>query len=448
MRGCPYPHENGAHVQPAIAPETHNEPAISHCAETHCSQPVFRCAACRSTNRTLAKFCRNCRQPLAFEETLAQWHAGLEIRQQDLITGARLLPLSGLQGAALTALENAWGYFVFAATGWGVGVMSNTALNPPRLLFKYALTGSEPITALRCFAPAREGPAVLAIGRHALHAVTLLPRWEGKQIFRVSEPGWEIAEALPMQTRFVIRLHHAKTKNHRWLVLESVHEPPRELSLPARGALSAMLAIPEAGRFFFASEAEIVQYDLPDQKEHRFAAPNYGLNVKVAPCLHAHTGEIIWQGLDGFIYRCTVHSHKARFKPFGATRYEILHFFNTAHESALHVLTRDNVITFDYPGGAELWNFSRAVKTRIQCGTAAPRAFGKHMLFAFRSASLHSMEERVGVLSLTERRPPMLLHPELATMPMPVAGVSNLMGARQARLSAERGKSAFLLFQV
>ena len=69
-------------------------------------------------------------------------------------------------------------------------------------------------------------------------------------------------------------------------------------------------------------------------------------------------------------------------------------------------------------------------------------------MFALRSPSLAGAEDRVGLFSLTQREAPLLLHPAVATAPMPIAGVSDIIAARKPQSLAERDKSALILFQV
>lgn len=448
MRTCPYPHENGSSSQTQLAAAPRDELAVTNCVASSCLQPVILCSACGAGNRTLAKYCRSCRQPLAFVEALAQAHAGLEILPAALTKGARQVVLSRLQGRAITALESAWGYLVFAAQGWGLGVMANTNMSPPRLLYHYELESSEEILTLDALTLAEAMPAVLAVSRNAIYALTWLPRLACQCLFRVPEGGWQIESTLGLQGRLVVRLYHPKARAYRWFVLEDLHGKVRDLPLRARGPMSAMIGVPGTEKFFFATEAEVVQFHLRDNQEHRYAAPAYGLNIKVRPQIHPRTGEVFWQGLDGLVYRCDSKSAAMLPKVFCRQRAEVRHFFCNAYDDYLYVLTPDNLLVLDYPSGAEVWSFAQEVKAKISFRNVPPRAFGNYMLCAFRSPNLSGPEERVGLFSLTKRAAPLLLHPAVAASPMPIAGVSNLIAVRKTPASDEREKSALLLFQV
>ncbi len=447
-QNCPYPHHSGACLQNPLASAPHEKFPVTNCAEPDCLQPVFICPACGAGNRALAKFCRNCRQTISYEETLAQLHADLEITQKALTKGARQVLLARLQGAPITALESAWGYLVFAATGWGLGVLANTRMNPPRLLYHFELAEGEEITAFYTLAPETPRPVVLAASRHALYAITLLPGVACKCFFRVSEPGWQIESTLLVRTKAVVRLYHPKTKAYRWLVLEDLQGNVKTLALHVRGAIGAMLGAPDAEKFYFAMEAEILQFDLRENKEQRYAAPGYGLNVKVRPQRHPSTGEIFWHGLEGLVYRFKPEAGNATLKAYGSKRYDTLHFFSSVYDDYLYLLTPENLVLLDYPNGAEIWSFAEEVKAKIQFGRAAPRQFGNYMLLAFRSPSSSGSEERVGLFSLTKRTAPLLLHPAVAASPMPIGGVSNVIAVRKSQPQEKREQSGLLLFQV
>lgn len=384
---------------------------------------------------------------MSFEEALVQRQAGVEILQSTLTKGARQVALARLQGRAFSVLENAWGYLVFAAEGWGMGVLANTNMNPPRLLYHFAITDGEDIQTLHKISVADGGPLVLAVSRTKIYALTFLPRFECKELFQIEEPAWHIENTLCLGAQIIGRLYHNKNKIYRWLMLEAAHGPARELPLPARGPFSAMVAA-AGGRFFCASEAEVMQYHAREQREQRFAAPALGLNIKIRPQLHPLTGEIFWLGLDRQIYRNNSNTSTAGIKVFSRRRCEALHFFCSAYDDYLYVLTPDNLVILDYPGGEEVWNFSQQLQAKIACGNAAPRAYGNHLLFAFRSPSLSGAEERVGLFSLAKREAPILLHPAAAASPMPIAGIAHIIAARKPQPTNAREKSALLLFQV
>ena len=446
MRTCPYPHPNGADVIAPVLPAA-DEHAATHCTTPSCLQTSFFCPACGASNRTLARFCRNCRQAVSFEEALAQRQAGVEILQSTLTKGARQVALARLQGRAFSVLENAWGYLIFAAESWGLGVLANTNLNPPRLLYHFAITDGEDIQTLHKISVADGGPLVLAVSRTKIYALTFLPRFDCTELFQIEDPVWQIESTLCLGAQIIVRLYHFKNKIYRWLVLEAAHGQTRELPLPARGPFSALVAA-AGGKFFCASEAEVMQYHAREHREQRFAAPALGLNIKVHPQLHPRTGEIFWLGLDRHIYRNNSKTSTAALKIFSRQRYEALHFFCSAYDDYLYVFTPQNLVILDYPSGEEVWNFSQQLKAKIACSNTAPRAYGNHLLFAFRSPSLGGAEERVGLFSLAKREAPVLLHPAVATSPMPIAGVAHVIAARKPQPTNARDKSALLLFQA
>lgn len=421
---------------------------MANCSATSCLQPSLFCASCGASNRTLARYCRNCRQALAFEQTMQQTHASWDFAQSRLTKNARLAVLSRLKGRTITALENAWGHLVFAAQDWGLGVMANTSLNPPRLLFHHALAENEEIQTLQQLNSRSANPALLAVSRSAIYGLTWLPRFACREIFRAPEGGWQIDSTLGLAAQIIVRLYHPKTRGYRWLALEDFDAQARELSLPTRGPFSAMIAAPDAQKFFCATEAEIVQYDIREQNVKRVAAPALGLNIKARPQMHARTGEIFWQGLDGMIYRSPAEAGAKPPKVFGRQRVALVHFFCGLYDDYLYALTKDNLLVWDYPSGAEVWNFSQNMQAKISCSPAPPRAVGTYLMFAFRSASLAGPEERVGLFSLTKREAPVLLHPSVATAPMPVAGVASLIAVRQPQSLEEREKSALMFFPV
>lgn len=444
MRTCPYPHPNGAESNPAeltAAPES----LAGTCATPQCLQTSFFCPACGASNRTLARFCRSCCQTLSFENALAQTHAGVEILQPTLTKGARQVALSRLQGRTFTAFENAWGYLVFAAEGWGLGVLANTSMNPPRLLYHFAIADGEEIHTLHKISAEASNPSVLGVSRTRIFALTFLPHFDCKEIFQISEPGWQIESTLCMGEQLVVRLYHFKSKVYRWLLLEA--GATRELNLPGRGPFSAMIAAP-GGKFFCATEAELVQYHVHEHREQRIAAPAFGINIKIRPQLHPRTGEIFWLGLDRLIYRCNANATTIKLKAFGRQRLEALHFFCSAYDDYLYVLTPNNLLVLDFPSGEDVWNFTQHLPAKISCSNAAPRAWGNYLVFAFRSPGLAGTEERVGLFSLAKREAPLLLHPAVATAPMPIAGVAHVIAARKPQAAHEREKSALLLFQV
>ncbi len=441
---CPYPHQNGGGNPTPLVAAPEDKLAVTHCTDPGCLQPVFFCSACGAGNRTLAQYCRKCRHALSFETTQTQRLANVEITQRGLTKGARQVLFSRLHGHPITALESAWGYLVFAAQGWGLGVMANTCLNPPRLLYHLALEPGEEITVLHSHPSA----CVLAVSRRAIYALTLAPHIQSQQLYCVPDNGWQIESTLSLHARVVVRLYHPKTKFYRWIVLQDLDGTVTDLPLRARGLVSAMVSMPGAEKFCYGTEAEVVQFALSDNQEQRFAAPDYGLNVKVPPQAHPRTGEIFWHGLEGLVYRFNADSEKTPFRVFHEQRLEVVHFFSNAYDDYLYALTADNLVIFDYPRGEQLWGLAQELKARIQCSAARPRPFGNYLLFAFRSPSLSGAQERVGLLSLTKREAPLLLHPAAATAPMPIGGFSNLIAVRNAQTPEEREKTALMLFQI
>src|SRR5262245_24247144 len=97
---CPYPHQKQTGAAPDPA-ETETLIAAydaidTICTEPTCQQPVHFCPACGTSNRALARFCRACRQPLAFEDAIVKFQAAHEIDAKKLIDEFRQVELQDL----------------------------------------------------------------------------------------------------------------------------------------------------------------------------------------------------------------------------------------------------------------------------------------------------------------------------------------------------------------
>src|SRR5262245_56573194 len=120
---CPYPHQKQNGAAPNAA-ETETLLAAfdvidTVCTEPTCLQPVQFCPVCGTSNRSLSRFCRACRQTLAFEDAIVNFQAAHEINTKKLIDEFRQVELPDLQGRPVSAIITGWGYTLLAATGWG-----------------------------------------------------------------------------------------------------------------------------------------------------------------------------------------------------------------------------------------------------------------------------------------------------------------------------------------
>ncbi|MGH7493241.1 MAG: hypothetical protein ACREOO_12740 [bacterium] len=448
---CPYPHQkhNGAAPNPA---ET--DPLIAAfdaidtvCTEPTCLQPVQFCPACGTSNRSLAKFCRACRQPLAFEDAMVKFQAAHEIDAKRVINEFRQVELPDLQGRPVSAMVTGWGYTLLAATGWGLGVQPNTHLESQCWLSQFEIEGTETITAFCALRHADLPPGFLAIGAHQIYRIDLLPERQCKTLFRIPDPAWTISGTALAGALLVVRVCHRQSGWHRWLLIDCKDEQIKTPPLQQRGEMSDMISLAEPGKLMYHTIDEIVQIDVCAGSEQRQPGPPCGLNLKVRPQFFARTGEVFLCGLDGVLYRCNLAEGQTMPEIFGRGRHELVHMFLNAYDDYLYLLCRDNLVLIDYPSGSALWNSQQHLKTLIHCGNLQPQQWGNYLMFSVRNSGSSEAAERVALFSFEQRSAPLLLHPAAAQMPAPVAGVTNLIAARKRREIEPGEPTALLLFQ-
>jgi hypothetical protein len=227
-RSCPYPHQapNGATSHPA---QTENFIAAfdaidTVCSNPQCAQPVQFCQSCGASNRSLAKFCRACRQPLAFEDAILKFQATHEIEASKMIKEFRQVELPHVQGRPVSALATGWGYTLAAATGWGIGILANTRLQPPSWLSYFKIGSTEPIATFRALRHEDVPPGFLAIGTHTIYRIGFLPERRCKALFRLPDSTWMITGTILAGTLLVVRIWHRQSGWHRWLLIDCKDE--------------------------------------------------------------------------------------------------------------------------------------------------------------------------------------------------------------------------------
>lgn len=448
---CPYPHhtKNGSKPSPdkaeSFAAECHTLDAI--CGDAGCSQPVQFCPACGESNRALAKFCRSCRQALAFEDAVIQFQAAHEIDAKSVIKEFRQVELPQMHGRSLSAMASGWGYLLVAAPGWGLGVLANTRLHPPRLLSRFG-TGSDTITSLHALRQADMPPGFLAIGTQQISRLNMLPDFQYKTLFHLPDPAWTISGSLLAGAALIVRVWHRQSGWSRWLLMDCRTEQIQALPFQQRSEMSEVIAAPEPDKLLYHTRHEIILLDARAGIEHRQPGPPCGLDINVRPRLLARTGDVFLSGLDGMLYRCNLAEGQATPAVFGRGRHELVHLFLSAYDDYLYLLCRDNLVLIDYPSGAAIWNAQQHAKTLIHCGRLQPQQWGNYLIFSVCNSVSSGPAERLALFSLGQRGAPLLLHPEAAQMPAPVAGVTNMIAARVRHNKTPGEPATLLLFQL
>lgn len=449
---CPYPHPKANSARPGPAQQADSFIKFNEldavCSAAACRQPLQFCPACSASNRSLAKFCRACRQPLAFEEAVAKYQAVHEIDAQKLIKEFRRVELPEIGGRPVNALSSGWGYLLVAAAGWGLGVMANARLQPPRVLCRFEIEAAETITAFHALRHADLPPGFLAVGTRHVYRLDFLPELRCQTIFHLPDPAWIIAGAILTGSVLVARAWHRQSNWSRWIAIDCSTGQVGALPFQQHGAMSAMIVLGESGRVLYHTLAEIVVLDVRTGNEQRAPGPACGLNISVPPQFFARTGEVFLGGMDGALYRSHAAAEPAPPEVFGRGRHELMHMFLNVYDDYLYLLCRDNLVLIDYPTGAALWNSQQHAKTLIHCGHMPPLQWGNYLIFSVRPSGPSNAAERVALFSFSQRSSPLLLHPGVALSPAPVGASAHLIAA-QARPEKESGQpTALLLFEL
>ena len=417
------------------------------CPDSNCLKPLLSCSACGVTNRSTARFCRNCRHELAFVEAEQAALEEISISQESLARGARQIGLSRLQGRAITALASDWGFLVFAAEHWGLGVMANTVLNPPRLRRQFESEETGEVTHFHAIQHHQLKPGFVGVGSKTVFRIDLLPGLSGKNLFRLADPAWEIESSVIADTHVVARLFHRKTRWYRWLAIDLETEDVKPLATQYRGAASAMIPLWGENQVLFATASELVKLNVRENSQERLPGPACGLETMVRPQQHHASGDIFMQGRDGALYRVNLQEIPIAIGRFGRHTHELMHIFISTYDDNLYLLGRDNVWLIDYPAGEESWSLNEHARLSLDCGIQTPRQLGGYILMTSLSPTVTAQGERVLLLPMAGRGLPQLLHPAMAASPMPVYGASGLIAARRALSMENEDKSALLVFQ-
>lgn len=441
---CPYPHDaapllpeipsgtNGAVTGASLFGET--------CTDPNCLQPILRCAGCGGTNRTSARFCRYCGQKLAYEENFQDMLMRRDVAQSGTKKNYRQITLPGIMPGGVTAIVVGWGYFAFAAAQWGLGLMANAVLHPPRLLRRFRSSNDDLVTQLHAVSHPQWFPGFLALGRRSVFYLTLAPQPHCRCLFRLKERNWSIDGALISGSSVVLRLFDRAGNRLRWLAVAGDSRSVTPLPWQHRGPAGKMIKLAAEDEILYHTSEEVIRLNVRTGLETRYPAPPCGYDMAATPQMHPRTGEIFLLGGDDFIYR----QNLANAVPFAFTDQPrpAAHLFFDPAEQALYLLSRQGLTALDDVSGGEKWSFGRNADFSVLLGAQPPQRWGSHLIAAVRSSKWQG--ERISLLPLKPSGKMMPLPPAVAISPAPACTASGVIALQQPGVTASARHAALL----
>lgn len=441
---CPYPHDaapllpeipsgtNGAVTGASLFGET--------CTDPNCLQPILRCAGCGGTNRTSARFCRYCGQKLAYEENFQDMLMRRDVAQHGTKKNYRQITLPGIMPGGVTAIVVGWGYFAFAAAQWGLGLMANAVLHPPRLLRRFRSSNDDLVTQLHAVSHPQWFPGFLALGRRSVFYLTLAPQPHCRCLFRLKERNWSIDGALISGSSVVLRLFDRAGNRLRWLAVAGDSRSVTPLPWQHRGPAGKMIKLAAEDEILYHTSEEVIRLNVRTRLETRYPAPPCGYDMAATPQIHPRTGEIFLLGGDDLIYR----QNLANAVPFAFTDQPrpAAHLFFDPAEQALYLLSRQGLTALDDASGGEKWSFGRNADFSVLLGAQPPQRWGSHLIAAVRSPKWQG--ERISLLPLKPSGKMMPLPPAVAISPAPACTASGVIALQQPGATASSRHAALL----
>ncbi|RIK77283.1 hypothetical protein DCC62_09855 [candidate division KSB1 bacterium] len=441
---CPYPHDaapllpeipsgtNGAVTGASLFGET--------CTDPNCLQPILRCAGCGGTNRTSARFCRYCGQKLAYEENFQDMLMRRDVAQHGTKKNYRQITLPGIMPGGVTAIVVGWGYFAFAAAQWGLGLMANAVLHPPRLLRRFRSSNDDLVTQLHAVSHPQWFPGFLALGRRSVFYLTLAPQPHCRCLFRLKERNWSIDGALISGSSVVLRLFDRAGNRLRWLAVAGDSRSVTPLPWQHRGPAGKMIKLAAEDEILYHTSEEVIRLNVRTGLETRYPAPPCGYDMAATPQMHPRTGEIFLLGGDDLIYR----QNLANAVPFAFTDQPrpAAHLFFDPAEQALYLLSRQGLTALDDASGGEKWSFGRNADFSVLLGAQPPQRWGSHLIAAVRSPKWQG--ERISLLPLKPSGKMMPLPPAVAISPAPACTASGVIALQQPGATASSRHAALL----
>lgn len=445
---CPYPHEVApvlGEFQPAVNGAIETDNGLSEvCIDPHCQQPILRCTGCGATNRTVARFCRHCGQHLSYEESLQHMLAQRDFTQQSQASSLRQTTLPNIAAGSITAMATGWGYLTFAAANWGIGLMANASLNPPRLMSRFRSQEGDLVTQFQPVSHPQWLPGFFALGRRVIFHLTLAPHPSCRCLFRLTDKAWQINEAVICGTRVVIRLYDRLAARWRWLSIDGSSRQVTTLPWQHFGPASRAIKLSADNEILYHTAQEAVRLNLDTGQESHSLAPGTGLDVSVPPLRHPRTGQIFLLGRDDIIYCLDPANINLGVVPFATGLREASHLlWNTAGDALLE-LGHGELAAFEARTGIETWRLRRESAPDFAVNFASPQRWGDHLIVVVRSAG--GAGERLGLLALIPPGRLLPLSERAALSPAPVCSPSGLIAVLKPEAAASRQSAAFLQF--
>lgn len=441
---CPYPHD-AAPLLPEIPPGTNGAVAGPYlfgetCPDPNCLQPILRCAGCGGTNRTSARYCRYCGQKLAYEENFQHMLMRRDLSQPGTRKSYREITLPGITAGGVTAIAVGWGYFAFAAAQWGLGLMANAVLHPPRLLRRFRSQNDDLITQFHPISHPQWFPGFLALGRRSVFYLTLTPQPHCRCLFRLKEKNWSIDGALICGNSLVLRLFDRAGNRLRWLAIagDSRHVTP--LPWQHCGPAGKMIKLAAEDEILYHTSAEVMRLNVRTGLETRYPAPPCGYDITATPQLHPRTGEIFLLGGDDLIYRQNLAN--AVPSAFTVRPRPTAHLFFDQTEQALYLLGRQELTALHDMNGEEKWSFGRHADINLVLGVQPPQRWGSHLIAAIRSPRWQG--ERISLLPLKPSGKLMPLPPTVTISPAPACTATGVIALQQPGATASPRQAALL----
>lgn len=352
----------------------------------------------------------------------------------------RQITLPGIMPGGVTAIVVGWGYFAFAAAQWGLGLMANAVLHPPRLLRRFRSSNDDLVTQLHAVSHPQWFPGFLALGRRSVFYLTLAPQPHCRCLFRLKERNWSIDGALISGSSVVLRLFDRAGNRLRWLAVAGDSRSVTPLPWQHRGPAGKMIKLAAEDEILYHTSEEVIRLNVRTGLETRYPAPPCGYDMAATPQMHPRTGEIFLLGGDDLIYR----QNLANAVPFAFTDQPrpAAHLFFDPAEQALYLLSRQGLTALDDTSGGEKWSFGRNADFSVLLGAQPPQRWGSHLIAAVRSSKWQG--ERISLLPLKPSGKMMPLPPAVAISPAPACTASGVIALQQPGATASSRHAALL----
>ncbi|MDZ7266092.1 MAG: hypothetical protein ONB48_01995 [candidate division KSB1 bacterium] len=366
-----------------------------------------------------------------------------DVARQPQIKSLRQTTLPNIVAGSITAMATGWGYLTFAAANWGIGLMANAFLNPPRLMSRFRNQPGDLVTRFQPVSHPQWLPGFLALGRRVIFHLTLAPHPGCRCLFRLSDKAWQIHEAVISGTRVVIRLYNRLAACWRWLSIDTSSRQVVTLPWQHFGPASRVIKLSADNEILYHTVQEAVRLNLDTGQESHSLAPGTGFDVSAPPLRHPHTGQIFLLGCDDVIYCLDPANINRGVIPFATGLREASHLlWNTAGDTLL-ALGHGELTAFDARNGIVLWRLGCDAARDFAVNFASPQRWGDHLIVVVRSPG--GADERLGLLGLSPAGQLLPLSERAALSPAPVGSASGLIAVLRPEAVSQQS-AAFLQF--